>query len=95
MSFGENELLEQVNSLKTKIATMEGQIEPLKEKTRHIRETLCAREVSGGGFEIDFNALADRLGLEGAMEMRAAIDERWKVSGGAGEKPRIRVQAAA
>lgn len=91
----ESQWIERAQSAEAKVATLQGQIEPLKTKIREVREALCARELAGGGFEIDFDALADRLGLEGSMELRKAIDDRWKVSGGAGEKPRIRVQAAA
>ncbi len=73
--------------------TLSEQLAPLKEKVRSIKELLCARERSDGTVEIDFVKLADRLGLEGALELRKAIDERWKISGEAGEKPRIRVTA--
>lgn len=93
MSFDENSLIEQNNTLRTRIATLEQQIEPMKERVRAVCETLAARQKSDGSFDIDFDKLADRLGLEGALELRAAIDGRWKISGAAGEKPRVRVTA--
>jgi hypothetical protein len=89
----ESQWIEKAQSLEARIGTMKEQIDPLKEKIRAIKEMLCAREVSGGGIEIDFDALVDKLGLESCMELRKAIDERWRVSGEAGEKPRIRVAA--
>jgi hypothetical protein len=66
----------------------------LTEKCGELRQTLCARERSDGSLEIDFEALADRLGLEQCLKFRAIIDERWSITGEAGQKPRVRVRAA-
>lgn len=89
----ESQLLERAQSAEAKLQTLQDQIAPLKEKTRMVCETLCAREKSDGSFDIDYVAFAERLGLEGAMELRAVIDEVHNISGAAGDKPRVRMQA--
>lgn len=91
----DSQWIERAQSAEATVSTLKEQIEPLKAKVRDARAALCAREIAGGGFEIDFDALVDKLGLENSMELRKAIDDRWKISGAAGEKPRIRVQAVA
>ena len=45
--------------------------------------------------EIDFDKFVPALGVEGALELRRIIDETWRVSGAPGEKPRLKVKAAA
>ena len=48
-----------------------------------------------GGFQIDYEKLVENLGLEQALILRAVIDEKWRVSGGPGEKPKVRLAADA
>lgn len=73
--------------------TYKGQIERLKEDARNVLETFAARKQSDGSFVIDYDAFVSRLGVENALELRAAIDRIHNVSGAAGEKPRIRLSA--
>lgn len=85
--------IERAQSAEAKLATAIGQIEPLKEKVRTIRENLCAKERADGSYTIDFVALADRLGIEGALELRKEIDKRYHITGASGEKPRVKIAA--
>ena len=42
----------------------------------------------------DHRVLVDGMGLERALQIRKLIDETYRISGAAGEKPRVRVTAA-
>jgi len=74
------------------VETYRHEIERLKTQYRGMLETLCAKERRDGSFVIDFMALAAKLSLDGALELRASIDEVHRISGAPGEKPRIRVR---
>lgn len=87
--------IDKAQTAEAQIATMRDQVEPLREKCRHIKETFGARERSDGSFDIDYQAFVDNLGMEAALEVRKIIDETYNVSGAPGEKPKVKgVQAA-
>ena len=78
-----------------KLGACREQIERVKQKLRDAMTNLCARERGDGSIDIDFGALAERLSVEHALELRAAIDARHRISGAPGAKPRIVVSASA
>lgn len=80
-------------SLEVKLGTMQQNMDRVTEKCASLREALCAKERSDGTLVINFEALVEKLGPVACLELRAAIDERWRVSGEAGQKPRMRVTA--
>ncbi len=86
-----DEWIERAQNAEASLTTFRDNQDRVKQKLRDMMETLGAKERSDGSVDIDFAALADRLPLEQALELRAAIDERHKISGQAGEKPRVRV----
>ena len=94
MSGGESYWIERAQSAEAKLATCQGSQDRLKEEARTVMETLCARKKGDGSFVIDFAALAARLPLDQALDLRAAIDEAHRITGAAGEKPRVKVAAA-
>ncbi len=49
------------------------------------------KERSNGEIDIDFDKFVDNLGVESAFELRKCIDEKYQISGDAGEKPRIKL----
>lgn len=73
------------------ISTHKAAIEPLREKVRAVKESLCAKERSDGTFTIDFDKLVEKLGPEASLELRAIIDARYGITGEPGAKPRMRV----
>jgi hypothetical protein len=83
------------DSERARNSTLSQSNDKLKEKVRTVLETFGAREKSDGSFEIDYDAFVERLGIDGALAVRKVIDERYKVSGAAGEKPRVRAKANA
>ena len=67
--------------------------ENLKKKLRNLMATFGAREKSDGTIDIDYEILVDLLGIEAALELRAVIDEKYKIRGAPGEKPKVRMSA--
>lgn len=91
----ESYLLERAQSAEAKQATYAGQVARLKEKVRTVMAVFGAREKSDGSFDIDYAAFVQKLGAEGALEVRRVIDETYGISGAPGEKPRIKIKAPA
>ncbi len=89
-----SEWIDRARSAEASLGTSQAQNDLLKEKVRAVTETLCARVKSDGSIDIDFDALVQKLPTEQALELRAAIDQHHRISGAAGEKPRIAVSAA-
>ena len=85
--------IERAQSAEARLVTCQQNIERVKEKYRGLLETLAAKERSDGTVVIDFEALAERLSLEHALELRAAIDAKHRIKGEPGSKPRITVSA--
>ncbi len=86
--------IERAQSAEAKLATCSAQTDRLKEQVRTVTETLCARVKGDGAIDIDFDALVQKLPTDQALGLRAAIDQHHRISGGAGEKPRVSVPAA-
>jgi len=93
MAFDANTDNDRFRSLETRNKTLGDQVDRLTQKCADIREALCAKERSDGSFDIDFDALVEKLGIESALVLRRIIDERYGISGEAGQKPRIRLAA--
>jgi hypothetical protein len=85
--------IERAQSAEAALTTCREQTERLKEKLRDMMETLGAKERSDGTIDVDFEALVQRLPPEQALELRAVIDQHHKISGAAGEKPRMKISA--
>jgi hypothetical protein len=90
----ESHWIERAQSAEAKLKTLQDSMEPLKAKVRGIKDALCARERTDGSFDIDFDRLAERLGVAACLELRGIIDARYSISGAPGRKPRVRVKAA-
>ena len=85
--------IERAQSAEARLTTAEANTNLVKEKFRNMMATLGARERGDGTVDIDFAALVDRLSPEHALELRAAIDEKHRISGDPGAKPKITVAA--
>jgi hypothetical protein len=93
MADSESFWIDRAQSAEAREKTLRDQIEPLKERVRSACEMLGARIKGDGSAEIDFEKLVDNLGPENAIQLRAVIDEKYRISGGSGEKPRIKVKS--
>ncbi len=89
----EKQWIERAQSAEAKLKTCQDNIDRVKEKFRGMMDALGAKERGDGTIDIDFEALVEKLSPEHALELRAVIDRRHRISGAAGEKPRMTVSA--
>lgn len=82
--------IERAQSAEAKLKTLKDAYEPAIERVKNFKANFGIKERDNGEIVIDFEKFVDRLGLEQALTLRKLIDERYKVSGKSGEKPRVR-----
>lgn len=83
--------VERAQSAEARLLTLKESIEPTLERVKQFKTNFGIRESTDGTISIDFDKFVDRLGVEQCLQLRAIIDEKYKIRGEAGEKPRIRV----
>lgn len=83
--------IERAQSAEARYNTLSEQMERVKEDAKVVLQLFAARKRQNGSYDINFDKLVDQLGLEKSMELRAVIDQRWRVSGAPGEKPHIKL----
>jgi hypothetical protein len=91
---GEQYWIDRAQSAEAKLATLKANIDPVIERVKQFKANFGVREKSDGTLDVDFDKFVERLGIEACLELRSVIDEKYVISGAAGEKPRIRVSAA-
>lgn len=85
--------VERAQSAETKLATLQANVDRVKDDAKQILDLFGARKAPDGTFSINFDKLAKNLGLEQAMELRGIIDTTYNVVGEPGDKPRIKLSA--
>lgn len=85
--------IERAQSAEARLATLEDQYKPMKQRIQEFKNAFGVREDGEGKIHIDFEKFATALGIEQALELRKIIDETYNISGEAGEKPRVRLHA--
>lgn len=85
--------IQRAQSAEASLTTCRDQTDRVNRKYRSVMETLGAKERSDGTIDIDFEVLVKRLSTEHALELRSVIDQHHRISGVAGEKPRISIRA--
>lgn len=95
MAFDEGSMQDRIRSLEAQLATAKQQYEPILERYTNFKGNFGVKEKSDGTIVIDYDKFVERLGLEGALTLRAIIDEQYKISGETGKKPRVRLPSAA
>ncbi len=93
MAFDENSVYEENKSLRAQLATAKAQYEPILERYTNFKMNMGLKEKSDGTLVIDYDKFVERLGPDGWLQLRQIGDEKHRVSGAGGEKPRIRVAA--
>ncbi len=91
---GDQFLLNRAESAEAKLGTLKANIDSVVERVKNFKANFGVRERSDGSIDIDFEKMVDRLGPEACLELRSIIDNKYGISGAAGEKPRIRVRAS-
>jgi hypothetical protein len=90
---GESYWIERAQSAEAKLAALKDNYQPALERVKVFKANFGVREHSNGTIDIDFDKLVTRLGIESCLELRRVIDEKYNISGEAGQKPKIRVPA--
>ena len=85
--------IERAQSAEAKLETLKDATDRIKEDARKVLDTFAARKKRDGSYQIDFERFAEQIGMEGALELRQIIDQRYQISGAPGEKPRIKMSA--
>lgn len=87
--------IERAQTAEMKVATMRQAHEKAADQIKTFKATMGVREASDGSLVINYDKFAKALGMDGALELRRIIDETYGITGAAGQKPRIKVTAAA
>ena len=83
--------MERAQSAETKLITMKESMGAAIERVKEFKKNFGVREKTDGSLEIDFDKFALNLGVESCIELRKVIDDTYKLSGKAGEKPRMKI----
>lgn len=87
--------MERAQTCEAKMATLKQAMEPAIERVKQFKTNFGIRERDNGELVIDYDKFVERLGLSGAMELRAVIDEKYGVTGDPGKKPHIGIKRSA
>lgn len=90
----ESQWIEQAQSWEAKYRTLKEATDPALERVKQFKANFGVREKQDGSIEIDWAKFVERIGIEGALELRREIDQRYSISGEPGEKPKVKVRAA-
>jgi hypothetical protein len=93
MAQGEDYWREQAQSLAAQITTLKDAYGPAIDRVKQFKANFGVKERSDGQIDVDFEKFAEAIGIEGALELRKVIDEKYGISGEPGEKPHVRVSA--
>ena len=83
--------MERAQTAEAKLITQKEALGAAIERVKEFKTNFGIREKQGGAIEIDFDKFARNLGVESCLELRKVIDETYKISGKAGDKPRLKV----
>ena len=83
--------IERAQSAEAKLSTIKQAYEPALERVKQFKANFGIKERGNGELVIDYDKFVDRLGMEGALELRKIIDEKYNITGKPGEKPHVRL----
>ena len=92
--FDKDSPLDRALSAEARLATHKEATAAALDRIKDFKANFGVREKSSGELVVDYDRFAEAIGMEGALELRAIIDEKYNISGAAGEKPRIKVNAS-
>ena len=84
---------ERAQSAEGLLVTMKESLALTVERVRGFKGNFGIKERQDGEIVIDYDKFVERLGLKGALELRAIIDERYSISGEPGKKPHLTIVA--
>ena len=78
---------ERAQSAEAKLATLKQAYEPALERVKQFKANFGIRERDNGELVIDYEKFVERLGAQGALDLRAVIDEKYQVTKKPAKKP--------
>jgi hypothetical protein len=82
---------DRAGTAEAKLGALESNIGAMKERIQSFKKNFGVREASNGEISIDFDKFVENLGMAQALELRKVIDEKYRISGAPGEKPKVKV----
>ncbi len=89
----DSQLLERAQSAEARFNSLHDEMENMKLRIQDFKKNFGIKEKQGGLIQIDYKKFAENLGMEQALELRSVIDDVYRISGAAGEKPKVRVSS--
>ena len=83
--------IEKAQSCEARLATLKQAYEPALERVKQFKANFGIKERGNGELVIDYDKFVERLGMEGALELRKIIDEKYNITGEPGKKPHVRL----
>jgi len=71
----ENFWIDRAHTAEARYNTLEQSVSRVKEDSRTILDTFCARKKPDGTYDINYEKFIQRIGHDGAIELRQIIDE--------------------
>ena len=79
--------MDRAQSAEAKLATLKQAYEPAIERVKQFKANFGIRERDNGELVIDYQKFVERLGAQGALELRDVIDEKYQVMKKPAKKP--------
>ena len=83
--------IEKAQSCEARLATLKQAYEPAIERVKQFKANFGIKERDNGELVINYDKFVERLGMEGALELRKVIDEKYNITGKPGDKPHVRL----
>ena len=87
----DQEWIERAKTAEGLLVTQRESLGAALERVKEFKKNFGVRDKSDGSIEIDFDKFATNLGIESCLELRKVIDDIYKLSGKAGDKPRMKI----
>ena len=87
MSDDDSVWVSRCQSAEAKLATLKQAYEPALDRVKQFKANFGIRERDNGELVIDYQKFVERLGAQGALELRGVIDEKYQVTKKPGKKP--------
>ena len=87
----ESHWIDRAQSAEARLATIKDAYEPALERVREFKKNFGVREHSNGTIVVDYDKFAANIGIDGALELRRIIDEKFQIRGAPGKRPRIKM----
>ena len=89
----EQDWIERAQRAEALLVTQKESLGAAIDRVKDFKKNFGVREKQDGSIDIDFDKFAKNISLEASLELRKIIDAMYHISGNAGEKPRVKLNA--